>query len=177
MRTACAFLLFFPFLAVGAGAAVQIHGDRRSNDPSFPERDIREHQPPYLVASRLCVSRECLAQKYSVLYMLDGQILFDDCRGGISEWHVPDLFTLGLLESPSLAAGNGQLLCDTEHLFKGPPRVYIGMGGRESGGSADSAENLGMSRWLTRAAGVPGPTASRESYRSPGRDAPARDRF
>ena len=148
--------------------------------------------------------------------MLDGQILFDDCRGGVPEWHIdetltrliqagrieplivvgidpgqrmheflpwkdtvfspaspepagrqfpdflasevvpfvagryriekgpqaiggssyggiaalyallqrPDLFTLGLLESPSLAVGNGQLLRDTEHLFKGPrPRL------------------------------------------------------
>ena len=163
--------------------------------------------------------------------MLDGQILFDDCRGGVPEWHIdetltrliqagtidrgghrsppaharvsalqrpvfspaslepagrqfpdflasdavpfvagryriekgpqaiggssyggiaalyallqrPDLFTLGLLESPSLAVGNGQLLRDTEHLFKGPARVYLGMGGRESGRSADSAGNL-----------------------------------
>jgi predicted alpha/beta superfamily hydrolase len=55
----------------------------------------------------------------------------------------PDLFNLGLLESPSLAVGNGQLLRDTEHLFEGPSCVYLGMGGMESGGSPDSPENLG----------------------------------
>ena len=177
------------------------------------------------------------SRRYPVLYLLDGQILFDDCRGGVPEWHIdetlthliqaqtiaplivvgidpgrgqrmheflpykdtvfspaspepagkrfpdylateiipfvtskyrtekgpqaiggasygaitalyallarPDLFTLGLLESPSMAVGNGQLLRDTEHLFKGPSRLYLGIGGRESGGDPGSAENLG----------------------------------
>lgn len=184
-------------------------------------------------------------RKFPVLYMLDGQILFDDCRGGVPEWHVdetltrlieggrieplivvgidagnrqneflpyrdsvfspaspeplakrfpdfmadevipfvrghyrvedgaqaigggsyggvaalyallarPDLFHLGLIESPSLAVGNGQLLRDTEHLFKGPARVYLGMGGREAGPDENSSENLGyveMIRTLQR---------------------------
>ena len=30
---------------------------------------------------------------YPVLYMLDGQILFDDCRGGVPEWHVDETLT------------------------------------------------------------------------------------
>jgi predicted alpha/beta superfamily hydrolase len=47
---------------------------------------------------------------------------------------LPDLFTPGLIERPSLAVGNGRLFRNTEHLFKGPSRVYLGMGERDSGG-------------------------------------------
>ncbi len=186
-----------------------------------------------------------ISRRYPVLYMLNGQILFDDCRGGVPEWRVdetltrlinagtvkplivvgidpgkrdheflpykdsvfaptspepagkrfpdflanevipfitdryriekgpqaigggsygavaalyallarPDLFTLGLLESPSLAIGNGQLIRDTQYLFKGPTRVYLGMGGSESGGNPNSEENqayITMLRMLER---------------------------
>jgi predicted alpha/beta superfamily hydrolase len=43
----------------------------------------------------------------------------------------PDLFNVGLLESPSLGVGNGQLLRDTDHLLVGPNKVFIGAGDRE----------------------------------------------
>jgi enterochelin esterase-like enzyme len=33
------------------------------------------------------------SHRYPVLYMLDGQILFDDCRGGVPEWHVGETLT------------------------------------------------------------------------------------
>jgi hypothetical protein len=33
------------------------------------------------------------SHRYPVLYMLDGQILFDDCRGGVPEWHVDETLT------------------------------------------------------------------------------------
>ena len=43
----------------------------------------------------------------------------------------PDLFNIGLLESPSLGIGNGQLLRDTDHLFTAPNKVFIGAGDSE----------------------------------------------
>jgi predicted alpha/beta superfamily hydrolase len=43
----------------------------------------------------------------------------------------PDLFNIGLLESPSLGIGNGQLLRDTDHLFAAPNKVFIGAGDNE----------------------------------------------
>ena len=43
----------------------------------------------------------------------------------------PDLFSVGLLESPSLGIGNGQLLRDTQNLVVGPERVFIGAGDSE----------------------------------------------
>jgi predicted alpha/beta superfamily hydrolase len=33
----------------------------------------------------------------------------------------PDLFNMGLIESPSLGVGNGQLVRDSDHLFRGQP--------------------------------------------------------
>lgn len=43
----------------------------------------------------------------------------------------PDLFNIGLLESPSLGVGNGQLLRDTDHLLVGPNKIFIGAGDSE----------------------------------------------
>jgi predicted alpha/beta superfamily hydrolase len=43
----------------------------------------------------------------------------------------PDRFGIGLLESPTLPLGNGQMLRDTTFLARGPDRVYIGVGTTE----------------------------------------------
>jgi predicted alpha/beta superfamily hydrolase len=43
----------------------------------------------------------------------------------------PDLFRRGLIQSPTLPLGNGQLLRDTASLARGPDRVYIGVGTTE----------------------------------------------
>ncbi len=44
----------------------------------------------------------------------------------------PDLFQLGIVESPILSVGNAQLLRDTSVLAEGPAKVFLGFGGRES---------------------------------------------
>jgi hypothetical protein len=43
----------------------------------------------------------------------------------------PDRFGLGLIESPTLPLGNGQMLRDTDHLARGPDRISIGVGTTE----------------------------------------------
>lgn len=43
----------------------------------------------------------------------------------------PDRFGLGLIESPTLPLGNGQMLRDTAFLARGPDRVSIGVGTTE----------------------------------------------
>lgn len=45
--------------------------------------------------------------------------------------HRPDLFGLGMLESPMLQDGNGKLLQEAGSLARGPDRVYIGIGSDE----------------------------------------------
>jgi len=47
----------------------------------------------------------------------------------------PDRFSLGLLQSPTVPLGNGQMLRDTEFLGRGPDRVYIGVGAAELNGA------------------------------------------
>ena len=42
-----------------------------------------------------------------------------------------DRFGVGLLESPTLPLGNGQMLRDTAFLARGPDRIYIGVGATE----------------------------------------------
>jgi len=46
----------------------------------------------------------------------------------------PDRFGLGLLQSPTVPLGNGQILRDTEFLGRGPDRIYIGVGTAELNG-------------------------------------------
>lgn len=43
----------------------------------------------------------------------------------------PDRFGIGLLESPSVPLGNGQMLRDTAFLARGPDRISIGVGSTE----------------------------------------------
>ena len=47
-----------------------------------------------------------------------------------------DVFGIGLLESPSMQVGNGQILRDLDHLLYGPLRVSVGAGEDELGGYA-----------------------------------------
>jgi enterochelin esterase-like enzyme len=42
-----------------------------------------------------------------------------------------DRFGIGLIESPTLPLGNGQLLRDTTSLARGPDRIYVGVGTTE----------------------------------------------
>jgi len=55
----------------------------------------------------------------------------------------PDLFNAAIIESPSLQVGNGQLLRDTDHLFRGPARIFVGVGDSEFSNDSD---NLGFVR-------------------------------
>jgi predicted alpha/beta superfamily hydrolase len=57
----------------------------------------------------------------------------------------PDLFDRGLIESPSIEIGNGQLLRDTQHLFKAPSRVYLGTGDSEF---LNDSENQGFIKMM-----------------------------
>ena len=66
-----------------------------------------------------------------------------------------DLFSLGLIESPSLQIGNGQLLRDTSFLVLGPDRVYIGVGTTEfAGGGEQMASKMRLSFERLNAAAV-----------------------
>jgi len=60
----------------------------------------------------------------------------------------PDLFNAGLIASPSLGIGNGQLLRDTDHLFKAPSKVFLSAGAIEFGDDPDSPDNLGYVRMV-----------------------------
>lgn len=53
----------------------------------------------------------------------------------------PATFQLALIESPSLQAGNGQLLRDTEHLVIAGKRIAVGIGTMEGGKGADPSIN------------------------------------
>jgi len=53
----------------------------------------------------------------------------------------PATFQLALIESPSLQAGNGQLLRDTEHLILAGRKVAVGIGTMEGGKSVEPSMN------------------------------------
>lgn len=68
----------------------------------------------------------------------------------------PGRIGFGLIESPSLAIGMGQLVRETNPLIAMPRRVYIGVGGRESENAVYNSKLIGLVRQVEanfRAAG------------------------
>jgi len=70
--------------------------------------------------------------------------------GGVAALYVmmarPGRFGYGLVESPSLHVGMGQLVRDTRPLVALPRRVFIGFGGRESQSPEVNAKLVGLVR-------------------------------
>jgi len=56
----------------------------------------------------------------------------------------PDVFGLGLLESTSVQAGNGELIRRTRSLILPPLRVSIGVGTEETGVAKETGSKLGL---------------------------------
>lgn len=73
----------------------------------------------------------------------------------------PTTFGYGLIESPVLWIGMGQLVRDTSPLMAMPKRVFIGFGGKESSNPAVSEKMIGLVRLVEsnfHAAGYDGST-------------------
>ena len=58
--------------------------------------------------------------------------------------HRPQVFQIGLLESPSLHVANGALLREAEHIAFGPRRVVVGIGSDEVGNLKDAMRRKGL---------------------------------
>jgi enterochelin esterase-like enzyme len=76
-----------------------------------------------------------IAAKYPVQAGPEHTALWGASYGGVAALyaliHRPDLFGSGIVESPAIQAGNGQLLRDTTSLFIAPSRIAIGAGTAE----------------------------------------------
>jgi enterochelin esterase-like enzyme len=76
-----------------------------------------------------------IASKYPVQTGPEHTALWGASYGGVAALytliHRPDLFGSGIVESPSLHTGNGQLLRDTAFLVMTPSRIAIGAGTAE----------------------------------------------
>jgi predicted alpha/beta superfamily hydrolase len=76
-----------------------------------------------------------IAAKYPVQTGPEHTAIWGASYGGVAAVyaliHRPDLFGAGIVESPALEAGNGQLLRDTAELVKAPKRIAIGIGTAE----------------------------------------------
>ena len=70
--------------------------------------------------------------------------------GGVASLYAllakPNTFGYGLIESPTLAIGMGQLVRDTSPLIALPRKVFVAFGGREVGDPAISARLIGLVR-------------------------------
>jgi predicted alpha/beta superfamily hydrolase len=76
-----------------------------------------------------------IAAKYPVQTGPEHTAIWGASYGGVAALyaliHRPDLFGSGIVESPALEAGNGQLLRDTAELVIAPKRIAIGIGTAE----------------------------------------------
>jgi predicted alpha/beta superfamily hydrolase len=58
----------------------------------------------------------------------------------------PDTFGYGLIESPSMSVGRGQLVRDTNPLVARPVKVFVAFGGKEDRDPASNEEMIGLIR-------------------------------
>jgi enterochelin esterase-like enzyme len=92
-----------------------------------------------------------VSQRYRVTNDVTKTGIGGTSLGAMAALHVllqrPDRFGLGLLQSPTVPLGNGQILRDTQFLARGPDRIYIGVGAAELDGAPAEkfAANLRMS--------------------------------
>ncbi|HEY6374964.1 MAG TPA: alpha/beta hydrolase-fold protein [Edaphobacter sp.] len=95
--------------------------------PGFMEREV---MPP-------------VEKKYRVLTGRENTGLGGVSYGGAATVYAlirrPDLFGSGIIESPSMQIGNGQVLRDTVSMWTGPQRVALGVGTEEAYDMPDAA--------------------------------------
>jgi enterochelin esterase-like enzyme len=101
MRRACLFLALFPVLATAQTPACTSTATGDLTILSFPNKTFGTAGFLNIWLPPGYASRANASRRYPVLYMLDGQILFDDCRGGIPEWHIDETLTR-LIEAGSI---------------------------------------------------------------------------
>ncbi len=86
--------------------------------------------------------------RYRTLSGLRNTGLGGSSYGGVATLHAllakPDRFGYGLIESPSLHIGMGQLVRDTDPLVAMPVKVFLGFGGREADDPAINARLVGL---------------------------------
>lgn len=111
-------------------------------DPKiFPSvTDVVGDKFPFFLETEVMPS---IAAKYRILTGPENTALGGASYGGVATIyaliHRPDLFGSGIVESPSVQVGNGQLLRDTVSLVFGPKRVSFGVGTAEIDDMQDSA--------------------------------------
>ncbi len=114
------------------GFEYSVYPDPISN-PSAPE-PIGKQLPAFLATDVI----PYVASHYRVSANPIEAAIGGTSLGGVAALYVllqrPDLFAMGLLESATVPAGNGQLLRDTENLGRGPDRIYVGVGMHELSG-------------------------------------------
>lgn len=157
LTIACACLALAASAALAADCKSTVNGDLRIHQLASKifdnTRSIRVLLPPGYDAA------ENRSKRYPVLYMLDGQNLFvnkeyrtltghgNTALGGSSYGGVATLYALmarpttfgyGLIESPSIWVGMGQLIRDTSPLAAFPRKVFMAFGAEEvTHGSAE----------------------------------------
>lgn len=88
--------------------------------------------------------------RYRTLTGLQNTGLGGSSYGGVATLYAlmarPQTFGYGLIESPSLAAGMGQLVRDTNPFVAMPFRIFIGFGGKEADWPPLEAKMIGLVR-------------------------------
>jgi enterochelin esterase-like enzyme len=93
MRKACSFLALFPILATAQTSTCKSTATGDLTIVSFPNKTFGTACVLSIWLPPGYTDPATASRRYPVLYMLDGQILFDDCRGGVPEWHVDETLT------------------------------------------------------------------------------------
>jgi predicted alpha/beta superfamily hydrolase len=92
-----------------------------------------------------------IASKYAVETGPEHTAIWGASYGGVAALYIlihrPDLFGSGIVESPALSVGNGQLLRDTAELVIAPKRVAIGIGTAELKTEVPGASTINLA-WV-----------------------------
>ncbi|HEV2578414.1 MAG TPA: alpha/beta hydrolase-fold protein [Acidobacteriaceae bacterium] len=138
-----------PLIVVGVDNAGKERADEFLPAPdSLYDPDLKPHGVDYpsFLADEIVPH---IAKEYRVRTGRSNTAIGGSSYGGIAALDVliarPMVFGLGLIESPSLQTGNGELIRATRGLLLPPARIFIGAGTDELVSNADDDRKRGVS--------------------------------
>ena len=146
-------------VAVDNGSGKSDNGEQRGReylpypDPMNPSvKDVAGNDFPRFMETEVMPP---VSAKYRVLSGPEHSAIGGASYGAVAALYAlirrPDLFDSGIIESPSIQAGNGQMLRDTISLVIGPTRIAIGAGTAE--GFPTASEDAAYVRMVSTLAG------------------------
>lgn len=162
-----------PLIVVGIDHSGEREDEFLPYADSFFQPNLKPHgmQYPEFLANEILPR---IAKEYRVRAGRANTAIGGSSYGAIAALDVliarPMVFGLGLIESPSMQVGNGELVRATQNLELAPQRIFIGVGTEEMISSADEDRQRGLSATAINSAMVRSVSSLAANFRADGSD-------